>query len=156
MGRFRDFSVDDEPATTEPVSFALAGEQFVCVANMPPGAWVDVMRAADLHPTGAIGVAQMNDFIRAVLRDPCTECGGSGRIRRNACQVCGGEPTDDIARFEAIIRSKTTYVPAGTLRDIFNWMLEEYADRPFSPPRGSGDGESSSAAGSTASGSSQG
>lgn len=121
----------------EPFVFTLDDEEFSCVHDLPRGVFADVV----------YGRIEAVALLRAVLRDPCPECGGDGRsgLTRRPCESCGGARTDDLARFDAIVRSKTRIITAESVTQIADWLLGEcylLGQRPLGSALPSGDGSS--------------
>ena len=114
MVRHRDFGA---PASQdEPVTFALYGETFRCVAALQGRTLLDFI-ATSSDEDGASSAKAVLDFFDVALVEA------------------------DRERFTELTSSQDTVVPLETLASIMEWMVEQYAGRPTEPssPSESGD-----------------
>lgn len=82
--------------------------------------------ASALLQTGSMPVRSLIGFVEATITD------------------------ESVPAFRDALADKTMIVGQDTLTELVFWLLEQYADRPQSPPSGSSDGRPNTATTSTA------
>lgn len=117
----RSFTVDTE-AREEGPSFDLAGESFQCIPAAPADALNQFLMAVSIGPDGeqVFHAPNLIRFMEAVLIDQRWEADDEGE---------GWVDADDVARFRALCRSKTTIVTIENLGEVVIWLVETYTGR---------------------------
>lgn len=109
--RFKDFGSRDTSGL-EPLGFALEGEQFDCVPEIPGKFLLDLVQdSASEDP--ATSAAVVTRFFARVLTD------------------------ESHTRFQALGEDKDRIVTVETLGEIVAWLMEEYTNRPEGQPEAS-------------------
>jgi hypothetical protein len=112
MTRFKDFGSGKEQEKREPVSFALYGEDFMCVPEIQ-GRVVLNLVADGASGDPAASSRMITSFFKHVLEDESYE------------------------RFDSLLNDKHKVVSVETLSEIVAWLMEEYGDRPNPQPEDS-------------------
>jgi len=109
MARFKDFgSGSDKP--TEPISFKIHGEEFICREAMQGKVLLDlVAKSGDTENPGAAADV-INDFFKVVLKP------------------------ESYDQFNALATDPDRIVDVETLTEIVGWLVEQYSDRPTPRP----------------------
>lgn len=113
---------DLTPTRADPPTFSIAGRDFKCLPEPPAGVMTDLVVAAD----GNVGAqaSGLVSFIKGCLADA------------------------DADAFDLLIYDKDTIIPVETLASVAEWLVQEYTERPTTPPSSSQPGLSPAAPGS--------
>jgi hypothetical protein len=105
---FKTVDIDE----SEPLSFDLGGEEFLCYAEVQGKTILDIMRIAaegDEDTRGVLMAVSVLDFFKKVM------------------------PPAEYERFEKLMEDPKRIVPMDVLSEIMSWLIEEYTDRPTKP-----------------------
>jgi hypothetical protein len=101
---------------SEPLTFDLGGEEFMCYPEVQGKTILDIMRIAadgDEDTRGVLMAVSVLDFFEKVM------------------------PPEEHERFAKLMEDPKRIVPMDTLSEIMSWLIEEYTDRPTKPSSGS-------------------
>lgn len=107
-------SFDIAPTNSDPPTFSVVGREFKCLPDPPAGVMTDLVISADGTPSTQ--TAGLIGFIKGCL------------------------PDSEAEAFDLLIYDKDTVVPIETLMQIAEWLVEQYAQRPTTPPSSSPSG----------------
>lgn len=111
----RDFTFT-APMQDDAPSFSIAGHEFKCLTQPPPGYLLDVVAAASSEVD--VQVSAVTSFIEGCL------------------------PESSVEEWRLVIHDKDTIIPLATLVEIVSWLVETYGQRPTTPPSDSQPGAS--------------
>lgn len=111
MARFKDFGKgkDDGSQSSEPLKFALHGEEFECYPRL-----------------------QGKTLLQFVEQANADDAASSARVTRTFFEKVMNKETYE--RFDAMLEDPEKIVTVEALGEIIGWLLEEYSSRPNQQP----------------------
>lgn len=116
MARFKDFG-SGSGVSTEPVTFKLHGEEFVCHPNIPGKVLLDLVAKSGDESNPGASAQIVSDFFKVVLT------------------------SESFERFDVMARDSERVITVETIGEIIAWLMEEYSERPTTRPESSPSGQ---------------